>query len=138
MTAIIRKAGRLRVRKANCFVVLMRNMNEGELHGHWQPISTEGFVVVCASQLEAAELTWLMGVRFFPRPNPHMGDMRYLTWLWRHHLKLEPYQATGHGEVMYGLFARGWRPDAEDYADFAASPTTEMARAALRFRLRGR
>lgn len=135
------------VRKGECYVVLMRRMKPGEHHGKWEPITTNGYVVVCHGKLEAAELTWFMGVRFFARPlvagEDPMDDMQYLDWLWAHHLKVQRWESRGDGvtpgdagELTYGQFIHGWHPDAADIERLVTSPSAQMTQVALHSRWR--
>lgn len=118
---IIERASPLRVRRDACWRVLMRDQRPGATHGRWQPISTNGFVVVCPSRLEACECVWIVGGRYFPRPDHLVVDgsedaeTAYLRWLLDHHFRLEPYtKGSDPMEVWFSDFLRGWYPSAED------------------------
>jgi len=136
----------LSVKKSECFLVLMRNLTAGEQQGKWQPISTNGFRVVCPSRLEACECVWMVGGALYPRPR-HLAsatedaDFAYLRWLLDHHFRIVPHTAGGAMEVWFSDFIRGWYPAAEDIPG-ATAPIPDnaraMAEAALRFNWEGR
>lgn len=117
------KTSPLVVQKHKCFRVLMRQQKPGPQHGRWEPISSNGFVVVAASKLEAYELVWFVGGRFFPRPDSMVvsdrpgedADFKYLRWLMDYHFVVEPYtKGSDPMEVWFSDFVRGWYPAAED------------------------
>lgn len=136
----------LRVNPRDCYRILMRQQKPGPNHGRWEPVTTNGFVVVCPSKLEASECVWMIGGRYFPRPdwmlveNGEDSDFRYLAWLLRNHFRIEPYvKGSDPMEVWFSDFIRGWYPDAADIPGVirgsGAAPAIESA---LRYRWRDR
>jgi hypothetical protein len=137
----------LAVKRAGCFLVLMRNLKPGNQQGQWQPLSTSGFRVVCASRLEASECVWMTGGALYPRP-AHLAvdrgdaDFTYLNWLLEHHFRIVPYTAGDYPmEVSFADFVKGWYPNAEDIPGAIKpipSETRQLVDAALRFKWEGR
>lgn len=133
-------------RKASCFRVLMRNMRPGPRLNHWEAISTNGFTIVCPSKVEACELVWFVGARYFPRPDANMTDEDYLDWLLRHYFRLEPHVPTPQAflgvdkktmEVSFALALRGWVPSLDDIPLGPDSPGVEIVRDQLEQRWHG-
>lgn len=136
------RAGSGTSRRSTCCIVLMRRITTDEQHGQWEPIATSRrhgppYTVVCASKVEACELVWFIGGRWFPRPDPGLTEEQYLVWLLRDHFRIQPYVPSGFDdegvshrsrEVLYGTFVRGWVPGEQRWF---GSPSTEMARVAL-------
>lgn len=139
---IIVKVSPLRVRRGECSQVLMRSMRGDSSHGRWEPVSRDGFVVVCPSRLEACELILLVGGRFFTQPpalvrGDDHDDDRFLDWLLEHHFRIDPLHesdvgpfrgdgvSTKRAQVMFSTFLRGWRPGSEDMQETIMSGLIE-------------
>jgi hypothetical protein len=141
----------MNVKREECRQVLMRRMTPGPDHGAWQPLSTGGFTVVCASQLEASELIFMVGGQHFPRPAGLIHDddhdeERYLEWLLKHHFKVVhlhgeagPFDEEGicrkRRQVRFPTFIRGWVPGV---TDLVQEGTPELIASALDFKWKGR
>lgn len=143
----------LDVGRAQMSQVVMRRAH-GADHGRWEPISRDGFVVVCAGEGEPKELIWLIGGRTFPRPeylihDDDRDDFRYLDWLLRNHFRIEnlsrsevgPFDDEGvcakRMQVRFPTFLRGWYPGAEHVLE-ASSVAADIIEPALRHRWSGR
>lgn len=110
--------------------VYVQRMAPGPEQGKWQPISRDGFEVVCPSKLEASNLVFLVGGRFFPRPaelihDDDRDDIRYLDWLLAHWFRIEncrgevgPFDENGvchrRRQVEFWSWIRGWTAGVED------------------------
>lgn len=139
----------LRVRRQYCHRILMRRQTPGPNHGRWEPISSNGFMVVCASKLEAYECIWFVAPPLFPRPESLLrsgdgedADFAYMRWLLDHHFVIENHvKGSDPMEMWFSDFIRGWYPDAEDVPGVtkgARSGSLEMLTAALKARWEGR
>jgi hypothetical protein len=99
----------LNVSRQNCWMLIARNMQPGDEHGKWQPVSVLRFTVICASKKDALEVRLIIGSSQFP-PAPAMTDEAYSEYLDRF-IKVRPYQASGKFEVWAHNWLRGWIPD---------------------------
>lgn len=128
------KAGSANTR-GTCYRVWMRHT----LTGRWEPVSVDGFVIVCPSLLEAKNMILMLGIRYFPTTAWGLSidttDEQYVEWLMNHFLKLDPYVPRGKDtiipgvdrkakEVSFALWQRGWAPSKRDVLgqDVGATP----------------
>jgi hypothetical protein len=122
----------------------MQNMNPGPRLNRWEPITANGYQVTCQSYLEASELILLVGGALHSRPSAAMDDDAYEKWLLKHWFVIEawtpsyPFDERGVNkremEMSFGLFIRGWFPDAEDLPIGARTGIMDMAEKILRSR----
>lgn len=134
------KAGSANTR-STCFRILLKNMSrDASRFGKWEPVSRDGYTVVCPSLKEAQEMVWFLGGILFP-PTANglpadIDDEAYLQWLLKHHFVIDPHRPAPntisdgvdrpHMEMSFAFWSRGWKPSLEDFMKPTSSGMREM------------
>lgn len=132
------------ITKSTWYRLLVRNMRPGPNHGRWEPVTRHGFLVVACSKIEAYEVCFMLGQRYFGDPG-FDTDEGYIEWLLRNYIKLEQWTPL-ESDVEEGIsarkmemsvykFLRGWVPGTTAVNH---SATTELASKIIRERLAAR
>lgn len=115
----------LNVSRQNCYLVLTRNCGNpavvGDRYAKWEPLSCDGWSIVCPSKKEATELMLMVGGAMYPwQGEAVLNDERYEAWLLDNHFRIVPHvpDISRHGTLIRALWFSEWvnrvRPSSND------------------------
>jgi hypothetical protein len=111
--------------RSTCYRLWTRH----QLTSQWQPVSIDGYTVVCPSEKEAHDMLLRLGINLYP-PRQwglpiDISDEQYADWLQKSWIKLDPYTPKGKDtfipgvdhkakEISFAMWQRGWRAVSSD------------------------